>query len=109
MFRYLDHAQWLTFKAFNGFDTEDWDVFSVSIKEAFGGGFQTKKCTESTLDTFVHTSATKLVSMDTELYVYHRGFQGIAAYLINDKQLYEKDAATYYWFGFHPDMQEQLK
>jgi len=88
MFRYLDRVQWLTFKAFNGFDAADWDVFSVLTKEAFGGAFQTKKCTKSTLDTFVRTSATKLVSMDTELRVYHLGFQGIAAYLINDKQLY---------------------
>ncbi|KAF8500699.1 hypothetical protein JB92DRAFT_3124320 [Gautieria morchelliformis] len=32
-------------KAFNGHAAEDWEVFSVSIQEAFGGAFQMKKCT----------------------------------------------------------------
>ena len=52
-----------------------------------------KKCTCTTLDSFICTSATDLITMDTELCVYHRSFQGIAAYLIKDKQLSEKDAA----------------
>ncbi|KAF8490190.1 hypothetical protein JB92DRAFT_3129037 [Gautieria morchelliformis] len=87
MFRHLACAQWLTFEAFDGYATEDWDVFSASIKEAFGGAFQTKKCTCATLDSFT----AELITTDTELHVYHRGFQGIAAYLITDKQLSEKD------------------
>ncbi|KAF8514532.1 hypothetical protein JB92DRAFT_2670666, partial [Gautieria morchelliformis] len=91
MFRYLDRAQRLTFEAFDGYATEDWDVFSTSIKEAFGGAFQTKKCTRATLDSFIQASAAELITTDTELHVYHRGFQGIAAYLITDKQLSEKD------------------
>ena len=109
MFRYLDRSLRLTFEAFDGYANGDWDVFSASIKEAFGGAFQTKKCTRATLDAFIHASATKLVTTDTELRVYHRSFQGIAAYLINDKQLSEKDAARYYWFGLHPDTQEHLE
>ena len=52
------------------------------------------------------------MTTDTKLRIYHhsfRSFQGIAAYLINDKQLSEKDAARYYWFGLHPEAQEQLE
>ena len=109
MFRYLDRSQRLTFEAFDGYASEDWEVFSASIKEAFGGAFQTKKCTRATLDSFIHTSAAELITTDNELRVYHRSFQGIAAYLINDKQLSKKDAARYYWFGLHPDTREQLE
>ncbi|KAF8514626.1 hypothetical protein JB92DRAFT_2586920, partial [Gautieria morchelliformis] len=98
-----------TFEAFDGYAMEDWDVFSASIKEAFGGAFQTKKCTRATLDSFIQVSAAELITTDTELRVYHRGFQGIVAYLITDKQLSEKDAARYYWFCFHPATQEQLE
>ncbi|KAF8518181.1 hypothetical protein JB92DRAFT_3113142 [Gautieria morchelliformis] len=36
IFRYLHWSQELIFKAFDGYATEDWDVFKVSIKEAFG-------------------------------------------------------------------------
>ena len=88
---------------------EDWDVFSDAIKEAFGGVFQTKKCTRAALDPFIQASATNVITTDTELHVYHRDFQGKAAYLISDKQLSEKDAARYYWFGFHPSTQEKLE
>jgi hypothetical protein len=109
MFRYLDRSQRLTFEAFDGYTTEDWDKFSASIKEAFGGAFQTKLCTRATLDSLILTSAAKLITTDTELHVYHRSFQGIAAYLIKDKQLLEKDAARYYWFGLHPDTQDLLE
>ena len=96
MFRYLDQSQWLIFKAFDGYAEEDWEVLSASIREAFGGAFQMKKCTRTTLDSFIHTSAADLITTDTELCVYHRSFQGIAVYLIKDKQLSEKDAAWYY-------------
>jgi hypothetical protein len=109
MFRYIDRSQRLTFEAFDGYAKEDWDVFSIAIKEAFGGAFQTKQCTRATLDAFIHTSAAKVITTDTELRVYHRDFQGKAAYLISDKQLSEMDAARYYWFGFHPSTQEQLE
>ena len=68
-----------------------------------------KKCMRLTLDYFIHATATKPITTDTELHVYHCDFQGIAAYLINDKQLSDKDAAHYYWFGFHPMVQEQLE
>ena len=37
MFRYLDRLQRLTFEAFDGYASGDWEVFSASIKEAFGG------------------------------------------------------------------------
>ena len=109
MFRYIDRSQRLTFEAFEGYATEDWEVFSDAIKEAFGGAFQTKKCTRATLDSFIQTSATNVITTDTELRVYHQDFQGKAAYLISDKQLSEKDAARYYWFGFHPSTQEKLE
>ncbi|KAF8530747.1 hypothetical protein JB92DRAFT_3105950 [Gautieria morchelliformis] len=109
MFRYIDQSQCLTFEAFEGYANEDWDVFSVAIKEAFGGVFQTKQCMRAALDTFIHTSAAKVITTDTKLRIYHRDFQGKAAYLINNKQLSEKDAAHYYWFGFHPSTQEQLE
>ena len=109
MFWYIERSQHLTFEAFNGYATEDWDVFRDAIKEAFGGVFQAKKCTCATLDSFIQASATKPITMDTELCMYHRDFQGNAAYLVTDKQLSEKDAAHYYWFGFHPSMQEQLE
>jgi hypothetical protein len=79
MFRYLDRSQRLTFEAFDGYATEDWDVFNASIKGAFGGAFQTKLCTRATLDSFILTSAAKCVTTDTELRVYHRSFQGGAA------------------------------
>ena len=68
-----------------------------------------KKCIHVTLDSFIHTSAAKLVTTDTKLHVYHCSFQGIAAYLIKDKQLSEKDAAHYYLFGLHLDTQDQLE
>ncbi|KAF8498434.1 hypothetical protein JB92DRAFT_2834241 [Gautieria morchelliformis] len=109
MFLYIDRAQRLTFEALDGYATEDWDVFSEAIKEAFVGAFQTKKCTRATLDAFIQTASAKIITTDTELRVYHRHFQGIAVYLITDKQLSEKDAARYYWFGFHPSTQEQLE
>ena len=63
----------------------------------------------ATLDSFIQASATKPITMDTELCVYHHDFQGKAAYLVTDKQLSEKDTARYYWFDFHPSMQEQLE
>ncbi|KAF8507717.1 hypothetical protein JB92DRAFT_2832685 [Gautieria morchelliformis] len=75
MFRYLERSQRLIFEAFDGYAAEDWDVFSASIKEAFGGAFQSKKCTHSTLDSFIQTSAAKAIITDTEFRVYHRCFQ----------------------------------
>ena len=68
-----------------------------------------KKCMCLTLDSFIHAAATKPITTDTELCVYHCDFQGITAYLINDKQLSDKDVVRYYWFGFHPTAQEQLE
>ncbi|KAF8510322.1 hypothetical protein JB92DRAFT_2831609 [Gautieria morchelliformis] len=109
MFHYLERSQRLIFEAFDGYAAEDWDVFSSSIKEEFGGAVQSKKCTRATLDSFVQTSAAKVIITDTEFRVYHRCFQGTAAYLIKDKQLSEKDAARYFWFGLHPDTQEPLE
>ena len=109
MFWYLDRSQRLTFEAFEGCTNGDWDTLKAAIKEAFRGAFQTKKCTCLTLDSFIHVAATKVITTDIELWVYHCDFQGIAAYLINDKQLSEKDAARYYWFRFHPAAQEQLE
>ena len=85
MFRYLDQSQQLTFEAFDGYASGDWEVYSASIKEAFGGAFQTKKCMCATLDSFIHTSSAELIMTNNELRVYHRSFKGIAAYLINDK------------------------
>jgi hypothetical protein len=93
MFQYLDRSQRLIFEAFNGYAAEDWDMFSVSIKESFGGAFQTKKCTCATLGSFIQASAAKVIITDTEFWTYHRCFQGTAAYLIEHKQLSEKDAA----------------
>ena len=93
MFRYIDRSQHLTFEAYDRYTMEDWDVFSDAIKEAFGGVFQTKKCMRAALGSFIQASATNVITTDTELRVYHRDFQGKAAYLISDKQLSEKDAA----------------
>ena len=36
IFHYLHWSQRLIFEAFDGYATENWDVFKVSIKEAFG-------------------------------------------------------------------------
>lgn len=36
LFRYLARSQRLVFEAFDGYAAEDWDVFKVSIQEAFG-------------------------------------------------------------------------
>ena len=80
MFRYLDQSQWLIFKAFDGYAEEDWEVLSASIREAFGGAFQTKKCMHTTLDPFICMSAADLITTDTELHVYHHSFQGIMCY-----------------------------
>ena len=93
MFKYIDRSQHLTFEAYDRYTMEDWDVFSDTIKEAFGSAFQTKKCTWTALDSFIQASATNVITMDTELRIYHRDFQGKATYLISDKQLSEKDAA----------------
>ena len=49
MFQYIERSQHLTFEAFNGYATEDWDVFRDMIKEAFGSMFQAKKCTCATV------------------------------------------------------------
>ena len=49
------------------------------------------------------------MTTDTKLCIYHHSFKGIAAYLINNKQQSEKDATHYYWFGLHPDTQDQLE
>ena len=43
--------------------------FNEAIKEAFGGAFQTKKCMCATLDSFIQTSATNVITTDTELHV----------------------------------------
>ena len=37
MFRYLDRSQRLTFKAFDGYAKEDWEVFSASIRGFWRG------------------------------------------------------------------------
>ena len=62
-----------------------------------------KKCMCATLESFIHAYA------NTKLGVYHCSFEGIAAYLINNKQLSEKDAAHCYWFVLYLDTQEQLE
>ena len=85
IFWYIEQSQCLTFEAFNGYATEDWDVFRDVIKEAFGGTFQAKKCMHGTLDSFIQALATKPITMDTELCMYHHDFQGKAAYLVTVK------------------------
>ena len=49
-----------------------------------------KKCTCTTLDSFIHTFATDLITMDTELCVYHHSFQGTVAYRISRTSSFQR-------------------
>ena len=103
MFRYLTRPQRDIFEAFDGSETADRPTFKSAIEESFAGAFKAKKHTLASLDHFVRVSADVPISFDSQLHSYHRQFQAITTYLVQNKDLADTDKDRLYWFGLHPD------
>ncbi|KIJ43690.1 hypothetical protein M422DRAFT_169568 [Sphaerobolus stellatus SS14] len=101
LFRYLSRGQKDVFKTFDGYSPADWTVFKAAIQEAFEGAFTEKKYTRQSLIQFTRKHSAKVLSADSELHAYHREFQAIAHYLVNEKIISKEERDRYYWFGLH--------
>jgi hypothetical protein len=77
-------------------------MFRAAIHESFAGAFKTKEYTLASLDQFIRQSAAQPIVSDPVLRAYHRQFQAITGYLIQEKELADTDKDRQYWFRLHP-------